>query len=147
VRDELLLGPAGNPIGVRIRYTIAYDDGLDDLHYAPFATVHLNDPTGNLLTLKKAVSPTISGRYRSSEYQFIEDHVPSFLPAGFIFPESKDACFRWSNEAERTAVLRSAPQRYQIMIEPYRHRSETANGYALRTFYQGALREGAKECR
>jgi hypothetical protein len=147
VRDELLLGPAGNPIGVRIRYTIAYDDGLDDLHYAPFATVHLNDPTGNLLTLNKVVSPTISGRYRSSEYQFTEDHVPYFLAPRLIFPESDGACLRWSNQQERTAALKSPPQRYRIVIEPYQQQNETTNVYALETFYEGALREGAEECR
>jgi hypothetical protein len=145
--DEPLLGGAGNPIGVRIRYSVAYADGLDDLHHAPFATVHVNAPVVNLLTLKTEVSPPVRGGYGRSEYRFTEDHVPSFLPAGFIFPESKDSCFRWSNEAQRAAVLRSAAQRYEIMIEPHRHRSETANGYALRTFYEGALRGGGKECR
>jgi hypothetical protein len=145
--DEPLLGRAGNPIGVRIRYSVAYADGLDDLRHAPFAAVLMNAPVVNLLTLKTEVSPPVRGGYGRSEYRFTEDHVPSFLPAGFIFPESKDPCFRWSNEAQRTAVLRSLPQRYEIMIEPYRQRSETANGYALRTFYEGAIREGAKECR
>jgi hypothetical protein len=147
VRDELLLGPAGNPIGVRIRYTIAYDDGLDDLHYGPFATVHLNDPMGNLLALNKAVSPVISGRYEKSEYQFTEDQVPMFLPPSLIFPESKDPCIRWANDDQRTAVLRSPPEHYQVIIEPYRRQSETTSQYALETFYEGALGEGAKECR
>jgi hypothetical protein len=145
--DEPLLGGSGNQVGVRIRYSVAYADGLDDLHHAPFATVHVNAPVANLLTLKTAVSPPVGGGYGRSEYQFTEDHVPSFLPAGFIFPESQDRCFRWANEAERTAVLRSPPHRYEILIEPYRHRSETTNGYALRTCYEGAIREGAKECR
>jgi hypothetical protein len=147
VQDEPLLGAKGNPIGVRIRYSVAYADGLDDLRYAPFATVHVNDPVGNLLTLKKEASPPASGGYEKSEYQFTEDHVPGFLPSGWIFPESKDSCLRWSNQDERTAVLRSPAQRYEILIEPYRHRSVTTSVYALRTFYEGALREGAKECR
>jgi hypothetical protein len=100
----------------------------------------------NLLTLKKEVSPPAGSGYGRSEYRFTEDHVPSFLPSGLVFPESKDPCFRWSNESERAAVLQSLPRRYQIIVEPYRHRSETTNAYALRTFYEGAIREGAKEC-
>jgi hypothetical protein len=147
VRDELLLGAGGNPIGVRVRYSVAYDDGLDDERNAPFAIVHLDEPPGNLLMLKKEVSPAVSGGYEKSEYQFTEDHVPNFLPSGWIFLESKDLCLRWPNEDERTAVPRSPAQRYEILIEPYRHRSETTNAYALQTFYEGALREGAKECR
>jgi hypothetical protein len=147
VRDELLLGPGGNPIGVRIRYSVTYDDGLDDLRYAPFATIHLNDPAGNLLMLNKEVSPTVSGRYERLEYQFTEDHVPMFLPPRMIFPESKDWCIRWANEGQRTTVLQSPPQHYQIVIEPYRQESETTNEYPLKTFYEGAFKEGAKECR
>jgi hypothetical protein len=147
LRDELLLGPDRHPIGVRIRYSVAYEDGLDDLHYSPFATVHLNDPMGNLLVLKKEVSPAAEGRYDRREYQFTEDHVPIFVSASLIFPESKDSCIRWSNEEQRTAALQSPPQHYQIVIEPYRRQSETTNEYALKTFYEGALREGAKECR
>jgi hypothetical protein len=147
LRDELLLGPGGNPIGVRIRYRVAYQDGLDDLHDAPFATIQVNDPTGNLLPLNKEVSPAASGRYEKSEYQFTEDHVPMFLPPSLIFPESKDWCIRWANGEQRTAVLQSPLQRYQIVLEPYRQQSETTSEYALKTFYQGALREGAKECR
>jgi hypothetical protein len=146
VRDELLLGPAGNPIGVRIRYNVAYQDGLDNLHEAPFATVHVNDPMSNLLPLNKEVSPPVSGRYEKSEYQFTEDHVPMFMPPSLIFPESKDWCIRWANEEQRTTVLRSPLQRYQIALEPYRQQRETAREYALKTFYEGALREGAKEC-
>jgi hypothetical protein len=147
VWDEPLLGPGGNPIGVRVRYSVAYDDGLDDPHYAPFATVLMNERVVNLVTLKTEVSPSVGGKYEKSEYQFTEDHVPGFLPAGFIFPESKDQCFRWSSEKERTAALQSPPQHYKIMIEPYHQLIETPNAYALRTFYEGTLREGAKECR
>jgi hypothetical protein len=146
VQDEMLLGPGGNPIGVRIRYSVAYQDGLSDLHDAPFATVHVNDTMGNLLPLNKEVSPAVSGRYERSEYRFTEDHVPMFLPPSLIFPESKDWCIRWANEEQRTAVLQSPLQRYEIVLEPYRQQSETTKEYALKTFYDGALREGAKEC-
>jgi hypothetical protein len=143
VRDELLLGPGGNPIGVRIRYSVTYDDGLDDLHYAPFATVHLDDPVGNLLALRRAVLPPVSGRYGSSDYQFTEDYVPYFLSPHLIFPESNDSCLRWSSQRERAA----APQHYRVVIQPHQYQSETTNTYALETFYQGSLREGARECR
>jgi hypothetical protein len=146
-RDELLLGPGGNPIGVRIRYSVTYGDGLDDQRYAPFATIHLNDPAGNLLPVSKQVSPAVSGRYQRLEYQFTEDHVPNFLPSSMLFPESKDWCIRWASLEQRTAALQSPPQHYQIALEPYRRQSETSNAYLLETFYEGALREGAKECR
>jgi hypothetical protein len=147
VADELLLGPGGHPIGVRLRYSVVYADGLDDLHYMPFATIHVNNPVGNLLALRKEVSPPAGGRYGKSEYRFAEDHAPSFLPAALLFPDSKDLCLRWASEGERTAVLESPPQRFEILIEPYRKQSETTKVYTLKTFYEGALEEGAKECR
>jgi hypothetical protein len=147
VLDEPLLGARGNPIGVRISYRVEYDDGLDDPSYAPFANVHVDDPAGNLSTLNREVTPAIVGAYRNGEYQFTEDHVPNFLPAGFLFPQSSDLCLRWSSEAERAAVLRSGPQQYGIRIEPFRFQGVTSKAYAFQTFYDGALREGAHECR
>jgi hypothetical protein len=146
LRDEVLLGPEGNPIGVRIQYSVAYEDGLNDLRYSPFATVHLNDPMGNLLVRKKQVSPAAEGRYERREYQFTEDHVPIFTSASLIFQESKDSCIRWANQDQRTAALQSPSQQYEILIEPYGRQSETTNEYALKTFYEGVLREGAVEC-
>jgi len=143
VRDELLLSARGNPIGVRIRYRVEYDEGLDDLRYAPFANVHVDDPTANLSTLNKEVRPAIIG---SGKNEFTEDFGPNFLPAGFIFPGSQDLCLRWQSKEGKAAVLRSAPQHYTIEIEPFRYRSVTTNAYAFQAFYEGALREGAKEC-
>jgi hypothetical protein len=147
VVDEVLLGPGGHPIGLRLRYSVVYAEGLNDLHYMPSVTVHVREPVGNLVAVKKEVSPPAGGKYRAAVYRFVEDHVPGFLPAAQLFPESRDLCLRWSNDEQRTALLESPPQRFEILIQPYSRRSETANVYTLKTFYEGALQEGAMECR
>jgi len=145
LRDELWLGAKGNPIGVRIHYRVEYDEGLEDLRYAPFATVHVNVPAANLLAVARQVTPPVQGAYRKSTYEFTEDFLPSF--AGHLIMEGTDRCLYWPNEAERTKVLQSGPQHCEISISPFRYQSQTANAYAYRTLYEGALKEGATECR
>jgi hypothetical protein len=146
IRDEPLLGAQGHPIGVRIHYSVAYAEGLDDPRYAPFATVHVDEPMQNLQPRGHSASPAVRGGYGKTEYRFTGDYVPSFLPGALVFPESRDWCMRWPSASAREALLGSPPQRYRILVEPYRSARETTGQYALRTFYQGALEEGAKEC-
>jgi hypothetical protein len=147
VTDELLLGSKGNPIGVRVRYRVRYGEGLDDLGFRPFATLHVDEPSGNLWESSESVAPEVTGAYLKADYEFTDDYVPSFLPRGFLFAHTVDPCFRWSTEAERARVLGSPAQRFSITIQPYRYEAKTTNSYALRTFYEGALKEGAMECR
>jgi len=68
VRDELLLGSGGNPIGVRVRYSVSYDDGLDDERNAPLAIVHLDEPPGNLLMLQEPWSRLGPRTYATARY-------------------------------------------------------------------------------
>ncbi|MFL5494078.1 MAG: hypothetical protein ACJ8DC_06800 [Gemmatimonadales bacterium] len=70
---------------MRIRYSVRYEDGLDDPHFALLVTVHLNEPVGNLLASNKAVSPAVSGGYG----------------------ESHDARLRWSSLQDRMAALQT----------------------------------------
>jgi hypothetical protein len=144
VRDELLLGAKGHPIGVRVHYTVTFDEGLDDLRRAPFSQMHVGVPVRNLPILDRHVTPKVEGAYREAAYEFSDDFMPDFSP----FPLREPApCFRWSNEVERAAFLASPPQHFEIVVDPYRYRGRTANAYTYQTFYEGAVQEGVKECR
>jgi hypothetical protein len=155
VSDEPLLTAKGNPIGVRIRYTVQYDDGLDDQHYAPFAQLWTETPTlyfNSLILLRRKVMPRVDGTPRKGAYKFTEDFVPGFSPRMILF-QLPEPCFAWyvstqssAHRASREETLESAPQHFRIVIEPFQYTARTANAYAYRTFYDGQTREGAQEC-
>jgi hypothetical protein len=44
VSDELLLSARGQAIGVRLRYTVRFDEGLDDVRYRPIVSLHFESP-------------------------------------------------------------------------------------------------------
>ena len=150
--DEPLLGAAGNPIGVRITYRVRFEGGLDDIRYQPFATVHVESPPDNLAVHRVRVTPDVSGRYERGEYRFTEEFIPSFLPRFLRFPElvrsgnESDRCFSLDNDHMRRAVGGRTSQRLIVRIQAYGIEQRTTHSYALADFYDGALREGAREC-
>jgi hypothetical protein len=144
LRDEPLPGPKGNAVGVRIRYRVEYDQGLDDDHFAPFATVHVDIPAANLSVAGRQVTPQVGGAYPKGSYEITEDFLPNFTP--FLFRESPELCFQWPGEKWKAGVLASEPQHYQIVLQPYRLTSRTSRTYSYRDFYEGALKEGVQEC-
>jgi len=150
--DEPLLGAGGNPIGVRITYRVRFEEGLDDMRYQPFATLHVESPPDNLAVHRVQVTPNASGRYERGEYRFTEEFTPSFLPRFLRFPElvrsgnESDRCFSLDNDGMRRAAGDRTRQRLIVRIQTYRVEQRTARSYALADFYEGALREGAREC-
>ena len=75
------------------------------------------------------------------------EYCQSGEPPSIVLAQAHHREAARDDEDQRTAVLQSPPQRYQIVLEPYRQQSETASEYALKAFYEGALGEGAVECR
>ena len=152
ISDEPLLSRSGNPIGVRLRYKVRFDKGLDDMRFHPFATLHFESPPDNLLASSVAVTPKASDRYEARVYEFTEDFIPPFLPRFMHFPElaaSKDGadrCFDWGNDALRRARIDASPQRLTLRIEPLNVTQATTRDYAWPTFIDGAKREGARDC-
>jgi hypothetical protein len=144
VRDEPLPGPKGHPVGVRIRYRVEYDEGLDDDRWAPFATVHVVNPAANLSVAGRHVESYSGGAYAKGTYEITEDFLPNFTP--FLFRESAELCFQWPGAEWKAGVLSSGPQQYEVFIQPYRLRSQTAGTYEYRNLYEGAVAEGVREC-
>jgi hypothetical protein len=78
--DEPLLA-AGNPIGVRLRYRVAYPLGLDlDRDHGAFAQVRANHAPDLFTMLHSSVTPRVSHAFPAGTYEIIEDFVPAFLP-------------------------------------------------------------------
>jgi hypothetical protein len=152
ITDELLPGRSGNPIGVRLRYKVRFEKGLDDMRFHPFAMLHVESPPDNLLASAVAVSPAATDRYEVGVYAFTEDFIPSFLPRFMRFPglaastNGADRCFDWGSDAMRRARLDTPAQRLTLRIEPLNVTQSTTHEYASSTFRDGAEREGARDC-
>jgi hypothetical protein len=152
ITDEPLLGRSGNPIGVRLRYKVRFEKGLDDVRFHPFAMLHAESPPENLLASSVVVKPSALDRYEARVYEFTEDFIPSFLPRFMRFPQlaastdGSDHCFEWGNDAIRSARLDAPPQRLMLRVEPLNVTQATTRDYSWSTFIDGAKREGARDC-
>ena len=82
------------------------------------------------------------------------DYAPRviFAPGGHVTGSPPASCFFWNppppNDS-RQATLQGAPQHYPIHIEAVPGSGfdgETTNLYSHRAFYDGLVKEGAKEC-
>jgi hypothetical protein len=153
MEDEEYLTERGNPVGIRVRYEVRYPKGAEAVipHLPP-------------ASLSSAPFPYLQGfSMRNSEYHAINatdyvhtvDLVPGFMPQIVQFPGSPgypgtagaDVCFHWPDQAsQRTATLSTPPRTFQVFLSEPAYSAETHRSYDLRRFYNGAVKEGAKEC-
>ena len=156
--DELLLSAHGNPIGIRLRYTIRFDEGLDDFRYRPMVTLSFESPHVAMSQLRAATDPSVAGRFAKGEYRFTEDFVPYFFPAGIMQPsqareQANNRCFYWGFPGARELVKDAEAKRATISMSFPRSLNDHTNrssfttlAYSLDAFYDGAIREGARDC-
>ena len=153
IEDEEVLTERGNPIGVRVRYEVRYPRGAE-------ALISQLPPAN----LSSAPLPYAKGFWvlrneihalNATDYSLSSDIVPDFMPPTVRFgikpgaPESREAasCFQWlGGPSEREAVLNASPQAFRIYISEPEYSSPTRRSYSLRRFYEGALKDGAREC-
>jgi hypothetical protein len=153
IEDEELLTDHGNPIGVRVRYQVRYPKGADALisHLPPANLSNAPSPyTGGFW-----VRSTEFHALNATDYVLTSDIVPEFMPATLRFVENprypgtggKDPCFNWpGGPSRRTAVLNTPPQTFRIYVSEPAYSAPTQRSYDLHRFYEGALKEGGKEC-
>jgi hypothetical protein len=170
-KDEPLLSEKGNPIGIRLKYSIRFPA---DGSYSPLPSVY-PERTGYGFTgalgmrpLKGSVEPTPDGLPQSGQwltgargifksdtvYHFTVDLIPNYA----IFNEQKRAfCLQTKSYAQpgmrerfEREVMSEARIRYRLAISGTdldgRQPAVTENAYAPLAWYQGYLKEGAGEC-
>lgn len=157
VEDEMLLSRRGNPIGIRVRYKVRFADGLDDIRYRPTVSLAFVSPHVEMWELRSEITPAVEGRFDKGEYNFVVDFIPAYLPGFMRFPDASqrktDRCFYWAPLGMRAVATDSVPRRATISLNiardprgPSIRRNFQSNAYAQRTFYEGALAEGAIDC-
>lgn len=153
--DEMQVEPlraAPGPIGLRLRYRIAYPKGLElDAGHGAAARVDSAQGQGFML-LRRTVTPAVAGAYAAGSYEVTEEFIPDFLPWSLILPEPRPAgtsrCFRWTFPDRREELLSSDAQAFTIAVRLQdNHLAQvTVRSYKLADFYETALKAGAVEC-
>jgi hypothetical protein len=153
MEDEELVTDHGNPIGVRLRYQVRYPKGSDALisHIPPANLSSRPAPySGGFWILSTEIHAL-----NATDYLLISDVVPEFLPSTLRFVENpkypgsggKDPCFYWQGgPSQRTDVLNAQPRTFRIYMSEPAYDGPTRRSYDLHRFYDGAVKQGAKEC-
>ena len=154
MRDEILLSPRGNPIGMRLRYSIRFPrrgyfwqsptlTPDTNLAVSVWADGRLSDQkVGPVMPLSKLGVPQYDAQ---TTYNFVTEFVPNFL--------------MWNADKTRLCVLAPPPEyqatfddllngppvHYKIGISGTEYHGLTQDLYDLKSFQQGAKKEGATQ--
>jgi hypothetical protein len=165
VSDQTLLSEHGQPIGIRLSYTVTFPLGLSELGQqppadAPQAGLFLPRDKGTLMYFvnrKSSLGDAALGGFRAGTTTITVDAVPAFMPLAIQFPSGfppsvpGNLCFRWESAEGRRLQLAAVPQPALLDVGPSgryveRGSRRTKQDYRLDVFYQGALAESAVEC-
>ncbi len=158
VTDELLLSERGNPIGIRLRYTVRYADGLDDKRYRPIVSVRFDSPFVEMWPVRSQIDPAVGAQFDAREYSVTEDFIPMYFPGFMRFPDapqrSDDKCFYWGRPSDREIAKDSETHHATINMsfatgpeQASKNRTSTTRRiYSQGVFFSAALREGARDC-
>jgi hypothetical protein len=152
VHDEIFLSQKGNPIGIRLRYSIRFPNS-DYFWHSPLLQV-ATDLTAGIWAdgriTNQVIQPlmlSVGGvqRYEKGKtYDFTTDFIPNFLI--------------WSADKTRQCIVKPPPEyatgfeelrtkgasiRYRISIAGTKYQGFTENEYNPKTFYESAEKEGA----
>lgn len=161
VHDELLLSPGGNPVGVRLKYSIRLPK--DYLSHSSFWQSAGLLPERDLgvgswadgRRTKEASDPPLvresNGVLRYQEgvlYNFTTEFLPNFLVWNvdgtrlcLVNPPAEYA------NAFKQLIVKDSELRYRITIAGTRYAGATEKAYNLKEFYDSAAKEGAVQLR
>jgi hypothetical protein len=164
---EPLVSPSGNPLGVRVRFQVRFESaGYFALSPYVFPLYANSRWRGNVAmkVLDAAVDPAVAGggaqdalRYGGAAhyetdtvYRFTFDLVPDYVirnEAGTRYCLNLQGFRNRARQPVWEEIRASeAPVKYRVDISSLNFFSETAPMSPQRAYYEGFLREGAKDC-
>jgi len=170
IRHDLLLSKRGNPLGVRLVYPATFPGGELSTILPPGITAVLAERSSapgesdiSTAVVSWSVTPEVPGpqptRYRSgTTYTFTEERVPRFLEslnglarrggAGIGDRDDSGLCVDFGAYERELAGDVDASLRLVVYPPnaPGREITTIGREYSLRTFYEGAIREGLAPC-
>jgi hypothetical protein len=153
VHDEPLLSPKGDPIGIRLRYSMRFPNS-DYFWHSPSLRIGKDLGTGMWADgrfTEPAVTPPMqrgkSGALRyekGRQYDFTAEVIPYFL----VQDKAKTKLCIVEPLPEYRAgferlIASGEALHYKITVTGTKFEAETENAYSPKTFYESALKEGA----
>ena len=153
IEDEEFVTDRGNPVGVRVRYQVRYPKGAETViaHLPPASLSSAPFPYLQGFSMRNYEFHALN----ATDYAHTIDIVPDFMPrfiqfAGYswhVESGGEDSCFNWPDRLPaRAAVLSTPPRTFQVFLSEPAYSAPTRRSYDLRRFYDGAVKEGAREC-
>jgi hypothetical protein len=153
MRDEELVSPQGNPIGVRLKYSVRFPSSNyfwqsaslqadNRLAVGVWADGHR---AGEVIEPPLTSAENGAPRYEQSKtYDFTTEFLPNFLMWN---PQKTSLCIVDSPPeyaaAFRALILNGSPLHYTVAISGTKYQAQTEHAYDLKSFYQSAEKEGA----
>ncbi len=153
LHDEPLLSAQGNPIGIRLRYSMRFPTG-DYFWHTPSLRAGKDVGAGlwadGRFTEPAVTPPMPAGKYGAprheagKQYDFTADVLPYFLVQNkartklCIVEPPPEYRAGWER-----LIAGGEELRYKITIQGTKFEAETERAYSPKSFYESALREGA----
>jgi hypothetical protein len=155
MRDEPLLSPHGNPIGIRLHYSMRFPD--DNVfwqwpHAAPEQQLNLRT-WSDMRLAAKTVDPAMLGvnpqRYQAGKvYRFTADLLPPFI---VTTADGARTCIGKPSAADLEAfeefLRRTTPGPYRVTVSGTQYSGLTSNHYSAASFYESAVKDAMPGCK
>lgn len=155
MKDEVLLSPSGNPIGIRLSYSV----DLPDSGYFGFRPMVWPDKNYGVsiqtdmrlaaLSVDPPLLDTNTMRHEKRTYKVVADTVPYFIQTDYL---REELCIlypptEYQSSFEKILTDSADPgTKYHVSIPETTYQALTENYYSPKIFYAGALKEGAGRC-
>jgi hypothetical protein len=153
VKDEALLSPNGNPIGIRLTYSIRFPNN-GYFWQSPATTPETNlwvGGWGDGRLVRQDVEPPmgpgktgVQQYSRHTTYNFTTEFIPNFLMWN---ADKTKLCLLTPPPEYQVAfkdLLRGGPRHYKVSISGTKFESLTTKQYDPQAFFDSATREGAE---
>lgn len=152
MKDEVLFSPKGNPIGIRLRYSMRFPDSNYFWESPTMSTEYLDGIFG-MHQANRTIDPPMIGtdplKYEQGKiYNFTVDMIPDFVMQNV---DKTKSCIRKQpvefKDAFQKLIQNDETVRFTIRVSGTEYSGVTNNTYSLKLFYDNAIKEGAFECK
>ena len=155
MRDEFLFSPKGNPVGIRLKYSMRFPDSNYFWEFPSMSSEkYLNVSSwSDMRIANQNIEPSMIGtnplKYEQGKtYNFTVDMIPYFVIQNA--DKTKECIMKPPKEytdAFQKLVQSGEQVHFNIIVSGTQFTGITTNAYNLKEFYDSAIKEGAFECK
>lgn len=153
MKDEVLFSPKGNPIGIRLKYSMRFPDSNYFWESPTMSPDKYLDVIFWMNIANQTIEPPMIGtdplKYEQGKiYNFTVDMIPNFVMQNV---DKTKSCIRKLpveyKDAFQKLIQNDEAVRFTIRVSGTEYSGVTNNTYSLKLFYDNAIKEGAFECK